>query len=340
MNIIAKQVYELATRALKGQGFESEVAKDIAQEFVIAELAGVKTHGLGKLVSLNIGDLTAEPQIVDRGGILTVNGNKANGFVLFRKIADILVTRCAAHGIVAALVHNHSRYSSLYPYTNRVAAAGYVAMLANTAGPPAVTPYGSVDPITGTNPICFSFPRQDEQTQTFDFATSDVVWGVIRQCAIEGHSLPVGPFLNAAGDVTTVPGDVNAVRAFGGHKGWVLNLAIEIIAGILGGGKVGAECQSEFDCGAIFLAIDPRVTSVGEEGFSIRLDHLLNSIRHTRPEDPTRPVRVPGDHGRNRMSITREGDRIIDVPEKVLEMMRRMADGENVAELASNPLFN
>jgi LDH2 family malate/lactate/ureidoglycolate dehydrogenase len=80
-------------------------------------------------------------------------------------------------GIVAAFVHNFSRYSSLYPYTVRLAQSGFVGILANTAGPAAVAPFGSVDPITGTNPICFSFPTSSGVPQTFDFATSEVVWG-------------------------------------------------------------------------------------------------------------------------------------------------------------------
>lgn len=340
VDVTARQVHELATQALKGQGFAADVASEVAEEFVIADLAGVKTHGLGKLVSLNIGNLKAEPIIRERGGLITVDGNKASGFVLFRTIADLLIQKCVIHGIVAAFVHNHSRYSSLYPYTSRVARAGFVTMLANTAGPPAVAPHGSIDPLTGTNPICFSFPRSGGQTQTFDFATSAVVWGAIRQAAIEGRALPTGPFLNAAGDVTTVPTDVNAVRAFGGHKGWVINLAIEILAGILPGGKVGSECESEFDCGAIFIAIDPAMAGSGAENFAASLDRLLDSIRSTRPEDAAKPVRAPGDRGRNRMSIEQDGDRRVDVPDKVMEMMRRMAQGESVAELASNPLFN
>ncbi len=90
-NLTANQVHELATRALEGQGFTHEMASEIAEEFIVAELAGVKTHGLGKLVSLNIGDLKAHPNIVERGVLISVDGNRANGFVLFRNLAELLV---------------------------------------------------------------------------------------------------------------------------------------------------------------------------------------------------------------------------------------------------------
>jgi L-2-hydroxycarboxylate dehydrogenase (NAD+) len=339
-SLTVKQVHELATQALVGQGFGHDLASEIAEEFVVAELMGVKSHGLGKLVSLNIGDLDAIPNIIDRGALISVDGNGSSGFVLFRKLGDLLIEKCASHGIAAAFARNYSRYSSLHPYTSRIARAGFVAMLANTAGPPAVAPYGSVDPITGTNPICFSFPRVGGREQVFDFATSHVVWGAVRQAAIEGQALPCDSFFNAAGRITTAPAEVNAVRAFGGSKGWALNLAIEILAGIMAGGKVGIECKSEFDCGAIFLAFDPAATGSESSQFAQSLDRLLTGIRATRPENSAAPVRVPGDRGRSSVSLNANGHERLELAGQLIEMMQRMSRGESVTDLASNQLFN
>ena len=50
--------------ALQGQGFSRELAAEIAEEFVVSELTGTKTHGVGKLGSLQFGDLAAKPDIV------------------------------------------------------------------------------------------------------------------------------------------------------------------------------------------------------------------------------------------------------------------------------------
>jgi LDH2 family malate/lactate/ureidoglycolate dehydrogenase len=81
--------------------------------------------------------------------------------------------------------------------------------------------------------------------QTFDFATSEVVWGEIRQATLEGRGLVSGPFLSSAGDVTTAPSEVDAVRAFGGRRGWALNLAIEMLAGPLAGGRAGLDVKGQ-----------------------------------------------------------------------------------------------
>ena len=329
----------LATDALRGQGFPEESAVEVAKEFVIAEFAGIKTHGVGKLVSLNLGDLSAKPTIRTHGAVLAVDANGGNGFLLMQDLVRRVADLANVHGIGVAFAHNHSRYSSLYPYTDALAQNGLVAVLTNSAGPAAVAPFGSVDPVTGTNPICFSFPADADTPQTFDFATSEFVWGEIRQASIEGRGLPSGPFLDAAGDVTTTPSEVNAVRAFGGAKGWALNLALEIVAGLLSGAKAGLDVDSEYDCGAMLLAIDPAATGAAVDLASM-VSRLLRSVRESRPEISGSTVRAPGDRGRSRIVIKEHAAEELEVPDTPVEMMRRMSAGESISELRDNPLFN
>jgi LDH2 family malate/lactate/ureidoglycolate dehydrogenase len=210
----------------------------------------------------------------------------------------------------------------------------------NSAGPPAVAPYGSIDPITGTNPICFAFPKSDGGIHAFDMATSEIVWGEIRQAALEGRRLPAGPFIDSAGDVTTDPTKVSAARVFGGKKGSALNIAIEILSGALSQGQIGLQCENEYDCGAFFMAIDPQALGIELNGFTAKIEQLFQDIREARAEISERPVRVPGDSGRSALNIDDFKDAELDVPKATLTMLERMAKGEDVSELASNPLFN
>lgn len=335
----ASSLRELATSALVGQGLSVGDATAIADEFVVAELSGVKTHGVGKLASLNLGELDAEPTFTQTGAVLAVDGAKSNGFLLMRQIVPRVGELAKANGVGVAFAHNFSRYSSLYPYTDGLARQGLVAILMNSAGPAAVAPFGSIDPLTGTNPICFSFPLADGSAQTFDFATSDRVWGAIRQAALEGVALPSGPFLASSGDVTTVPGDVNAVRAFGGAKGFALNLAVEVLAGLLTGAVAGNDVESEFDCGAVLIAFDP-AASGARPSFLDDVGRLFQSVRECRAEDPEHPVRSPGDSGRSRVVFDDVSSEEVDVPATTIQLLERMAAGESIAELSSNPLFN
>lgn len=315
----------------------SDVARDVAQEFVSAELAGTKTHGLGKLISMHYGDCDAEPTVKQIGSLLVVDGNGGSGFALFRTLAERLVILAKSQGVGIALVRNFSRYSSLYPYCERVVESGnLVALLANTAGPPAVAPFGGVDPITGTNPICIAVPTA-EGPQSFDFSTAEVVWGEIRQAALEGRPLTPGAFLDADGVETVTPGAVSAVRAFGGSKGWALNLGLEILCGGLAGAAMGLRVNNEFDCGAFFMALDAQSFS-GDLPSAV--SELLRDVRTSRPCTTGAVVRVPGDRHRGLPFSDAELEMILDLPETTYTQMTLMAEGRSTAELADNSLFN
>jgi len=335
--ITVEALRELTTCSLSGQGFDRLTAETLALEFVAAEISGIKTHGVGKLISMNLGDLTATPTIEVHGAVIVANGNGISGFVLLRQLAQQVGDLAAEFGIAAAFVRNFSRFSSLYPYPEILAERGLVGVLMNEAGPASVTPFGSLDPVTGANPICFSFPS-NSGPRTIDLGTSQLVWGTIRQSALEEIPLPHGAFLDVAGNEPETYDDVNAVRAFGGAKGFAINLAIEILAGALVGGMMGNEVQSEFDAGALLMAFDPGI--LGLEKFKTGVDHLIQDVRAARPIDDKVSVHVPGDRPHGEAALAPAVGGMVTIPQKTLDLLERMASGENMAELAANPLFN
>ncbi|WP_344139863.1 Ldh family oxidoreductase [Luedemannella flava] len=333
-------LYDLATDALVGQGMRNADASEISKEFVIAEYVGTTTHGVGKLPSLNIGDLTADPSIKLKGCVLNVNGNGGSGFLILRAVAERLSSTAREFGICAASIRNFSRYSSLFPYTEIVARNGLIGVLMNSAGPAAVAPFGSKDPITGTNPICFSFPTSQGGVQTLDFSTAEVVWGEIRQATLENRHVAANAFIDIDGKDATTPSAVTAVKAFGGPKGSALNLAIEVLAGLLPAGRGGLSVEDEFDCGATFLALDPESFDAGPF-FPDRVSDLLGEVRNSRPLRTGGEVRAPGDHQRTRIKIDEiPREEKVDVPDTVVALLGRMAKGEKFAELSENPLYN
>ncbi|WIG58330.1 MAG: hypothetical protein OJF49_001075 [Ktedonobacterales bacterium] len=338
MRITASDLETLATAALIARQVPSETAAQMAREAVLAELLGKKTHGVGKLLSLNLGDPAAPVNIHAVGPLVTADGNSSNGYALLRRLANMAVDVTREFGVAIVTARNFSRYSMLRPYTEIVAAAGYVGILMSSAGPAAVAPFGSADPITGTNPICLSFPSSSG-IRTFDFSTSKVVWGEIRQAALEGRALPADTFLNAAGAFTTRPEEVNAVLPFGGAKGSALNVAIELLCGPLVGAKAGLEVESEFDLGAVLLSIDPARTG-GSRSFAEAAARLFKEIKQSRPLDPERQVRVPGEprpqQGLDFDLATVE----VEVRDNVINGLKAMSRGEWNAEMASNPLYN
>ncbi len=71
-----------------------------------------------------------------------------------------------------------------------------------------------------------------------------------------------------------------------------------------------------------------------------KYQNYLIRIRSSRPSDPECPVRVPGDRGRSNIDITEHTNDELVVSDMAIDMLTRMAKGENIAELSNNPLFN
>ena len=333
-----QELLDLVRAALVGQGLSDTDAAAAADDFVSAEVAGVLTHGISKLVSMKFGRPNALPEEKSFGSMVVVDAKGANGIVLFRRLAERSVDLVAQNGCALIFARNFSRYNSLYPYTEAVSRHGFISFLMNNAGPSAVAPFGSIDPITGTNPICFSFPTQNG-TQTFDFPTSELPWGAIRRAAIEDQDLPERSFLDVHGEFTRDPSLANAVPAFGFAKGSALNLAIELICGAASGASVGGQVDSEFDLGALFLSFDPERT--GGTNFPSVASALFDEIRSSRPRDQAKEVRVPGDRLRGRSLLQTVGpEQLVPVPELTFTLLERMSRGEAPEDLASNPRFN
>lgn len=332
------ELHQLATNALAGQGFPVDQAAQVSEEFVVAEYAGVRTHGIGKIPSMNFGRLDIQPQIKQLGSVIAVNGNGGNGFTGMRVAAEMLIDVARDVGIGLAAATNFSRFSSLYPYTEIIAGAGLVGVLLNSAGPPAVAPHGSFDPVTGTNPICFSFPTSTGP-HTIDFSTSELVWGEVRLAAQEKRGLHQNTFFDTNGGYTTNPHQVHSVKSFGGAKGFSLNLALEVPGGLLTGGLAGSKVETEFQCGALMIAVAPTATGAASS-FSEDIAQLLTEVRAASPLPGGPAVRAPGDRARSRIRIDAIGAEPVEIPDSVVAQLKHMASGGSTTDVSTNPLFN
>jgi LDH2 family malate/lactate/ureidoglycolate dehydrogenase len=299
MPIAIDEVRALMTKALDLRGIEEETIALIVDDFLGAELEGRSTHGVGKFLLLDaaLAERVGHPAIeTEAAAWALVDGNRELGHVAARYCAEQACERAEGEGIGVVGLRNASRFSRLKPYGRLIADRGLIGIVLNNAGPPAVAPYGSSEPILGTNPICFAFPATDSPA-VFDFATSERVWGEIRQAVLEERDLPAGAFVDGDGLPTTDPDSADAVLPFGGARGSALCLAIELMAGGLASALMGKAVTSEYDLGAVFVALRPR-----SDEFASRAAALLADIRSARPLVPGQVVHVPGERSREERS--------------------------------------
>src|SRR5262249_11345017 len=136
---------------------------------------------------------------------------------------------------VMAITHTH-HFAALWPETEALAEQGLIG-LACTCYMPFVAPHGGNQPIFGTNPISFAWPRPGKSPMVIDMATAAMAQGEVQIAAREGHEVPLGTGLDLNGQLTTNPNEVlkGMLLPFGGYKGSAIALMVELLsAGAIG----------------------------------------------------------------------------------------------------------
>ena len=135
---------------------------------------------------------------------------------------------------------------------------------------PGVAPAGGATALFGTNPIAFSWPRPGNNPIVFDMATASMAKGEIQIAARDGHSVPLGTGLSSSGELTTDASEIDkgVLLPFGGHKGSVIALMVELLSGPLVGETFSYETKDRDNGdggpaqgGQFILAMSPEIIS-------------------------------------------------------------------------------
>ncbi len=341
MGVAAEPIVEverLLVEALARRGVHGADADFVVADLVSAQLEGKATHGVAKILLIDavLRERQGEPVVRRRrGGMALVDGRRQIGQLAGRFCAELAIELCAEAGTGLVALTNAARFGRLAPYGHLIADQGLVAFVTNNAGPPVVAPFGSIDPVLGTNPVCFAFPGR-RASVVVDLSTAERVWGEVRAAVLEARPLPPGAFLDADGRPTGDGDSAASVLAFGGHKGSALCLALELLAGALTGAKMGLEVGGEYDLGAVFLAVDPGVLVPGGDPRA-GAERLVDSVRASRPAPGHDAVLAPGDRAAARREAALAGG-VVEVDPVTMARLRRMAVSDEGGLEPSNRL--
>ena len=288
-----KAVRDLAVQTLMTHGCDIENAGAVADIITKAEGDGCHSHGLmrlaGYVATLKSGKVNgkARPTIKKLApAVVQVNGH--NGFAPYalQEGKAHLIEAAKTCGIAAMPLIGIHHFAALWTEVEPVAEAGLVGF-ACTSYKPAVIPAGGTKALYGTNPIAFGWPRLGNPPMVFDQASSVMARGEVMLAAREGHSLPEGVGVDAAGNPTTDPDEVlkGALLAFGGHKGSSIAMMVELLAGGLIGESFSFEAAQRDNGdggppqgGEFMLAIDPNLMGDGG-GWADHAEKLFDKIK-------------------------------------------------------------
>ena len=332
---------DFTQRAFTKAGVPEADAAIVTDNLIEANLRGVDTHGITRLLAIYIkrlraGIVNARPNIrivSESPAAFVVDGDNGLGAVVGTWAMREAIRRGKEVGACWAGVR-HSNHFGATAYFTLMAAAEDMVGIGMTNGPASMAPWGGAKAYMSTNPFSFAVPAEGEPV-VIDMATSVAARGHILLAATRGDkTIPEGWALDKEGRPTT---DTQAalegtVMPMAGYKGAVISMMIDVLCGPLTGAAFGPHLgplygnfEKPQDIGHLLGVIDVgRMVPIQE--FKSRLAQMCRVIKAVPLAAESSGIFIPGEiESAKRARRLKEG---IPIPEGVrnefLEVAREL----------------
>ena len=302
VSLTLDEIYALAHDTMVANGCDDTNASALADIVTRAERDGSHSHGLfrvpGYVKALRSGkvDGKAKPIVTRRTpAVVHVDGGGCFAPLAQAMGLEMLAEAAGEVGAAALSLTNIHHFAALWPETEYLADRGLVG-IACTAYMPMVAPAGSKEKLFGTNPISFAWPRPGKTPVCYDMATASMAMGDIQIATRDGKTVPPGTGLDADGNPTTDPAEIEkgVILPFGGYKGSAIALMVELLAAGLTGETFSYEAAENDNHdggpprgGEMVIALSPAV--IAGEGWDSHAEAFMERLTSLEG------VRVPGD---------------------------------------------
>ena len=336
-----------AQRVFEHFGVPADDARLAATVLQSADLRGVDSHGVARLHTyfdmLELGRINPRPNVRivrESASTATVDGDNGLGLVVGPKANAIAMAKAAEAGSGWVSVRNTNHYGIAGWYVLEALKQDLIGW-AMTNSTKLVAPLWGAERMLGTNPIAIAFPGLEEPAIVIDLATCAAAYGKIEIAVRVGEKIPKGWAIDRHGRDTDDPNamidggallPLGSDRERGGHKGYGLALAVDVLSAVLSGANwgpftppfalrqeipkrsVGKGIGHFFGALRIDAFVDP-------DEFKRQIDDLVRTFRATKPAPGTNGPLLPGDPEREAEAIrSKEG-----IP-LVLPVVRELED--------------
>ena len=349
-----EETFAFCVKVFQGHGFSEEESRQIADVLLDADLSGIESHGIQRLINYHkkitngLVDLNAKPEIIRETPLsATIEGHHAMGQPLSTWAMSLAIEKARQHGVGMVTVRNSNHFGIAGYYAKMAARAGFLGVSMTNTEAILVPTYGR-RAILGTNPIAVSMPAAPIPF-TFDAATTVVPRGKLEVYAKRDGVIPDGWALdengNPSSDAARVLANIinktgggilplgGAGMATSGHKGYGLSMLVEICTGILSGGLTSNYvCRTPDitgDC-HFFMAVDYGMFGDKQE-IEAHLSALLQELRDSDKAEGQDRIYTHGEKEfEARQRIMAEGIPISEKAYDELRMIARYAGVENL----------
>jgi LDH2 family malate/lactate/ureidoglycolate dehydrogenase len=322
------EALELAEGILVRAGLPADAGRVVAEHLVDAELCGVESHGVVRVIQydeqLRNGylDAKARPTLVrNEIGPPSVDGGGGIGVPAMHLAMDHLCDLARSGGMAVLPVRNVGHTGRLGAFAEAAAMREMLVIITGGSGRRnwrQAAPYGGRKAILPTNPYCMAIPGGARGPVVIDFATSMIAGGWLHSARAAGALVPEGAIIDADGNPSRDPQayfDGGAILPKGGPMGYGLAVMAEMICDAMLG-------PAQTECNWLTLAIDTSRYR-DRSAFEQAAEDVLSELRACPPAPGFTEVVVPGERERDlRRSNLARG---LHLPEKTLEQIRNLA---------------
>lgn len=301
-----RKLEELVAGIYTGLGAPREDAAQLANALVDADLRGVHSHGCRYVPvyakSMRNGGFNLHPNVQtvrDDGATVLLDGDRGIGHVLATKAMRLAIDRAKEHGVGVVGLRNSQHIGALAYYAQMAADAGCIGYLTTNAGIVMVPP-GGKEKVVGLNPLSFAAPTRRGWAFNLDMATSVVAGSKLGMAQERGEKIPFGWAVDAEGNPTDEPkkGLEGGLLPVGGPKGYGLAIMLDIMAGVLTGGRFGRGLGMKGSA-QYFQALDVERFMPLDE-FTERMEELIAQIKNSALAPGSEGIFFPGEIEHNR----------------------------------------
>lgn len=338
--VSVEELADIGVSALERLDVPPADARRAVDVLLYADLRGVESHGIQRLLMyvprLRRNLIKARPDIkVEKLSpvMSLVHGDDGLGQVVASRGMSEAIELARTAGLAVVGCRDSNHFGAAAPFAQMACDERMIAIVATNAFP-TMAAWGGSKNVVGNNPFAVGVPCDGEPAFMLDVALSVSSRGRIRSLANTKQRIPEGWAVDAGGNPTTDP--LEALKGFvlpiGGHKGYGLALAVDVLAGVLTGAGFAGGVKSMLQqgdesqhVGHFILVIDPS-RFMSWICFSERMKELRAAMRSAPPLNPSQPVVIPGEpEARIEKQRRAEG---IPVSEDAFTLLKGLAQGQ------------
>lgn len=301
----SEQLKKLGVEIFTTLGASKDRASFVADTLVESSLTGHDSHGVVYFVRYSdrirkgFIDVDADPiKVKETETSALIDGCWGFGQITAMHCVELAVEKARRYvvGAVGAFRCNH--IGRLGYYTSWVAKQGFIGMMFANVGHPSVSVYHGLGRVFGTNPFSASIPVKESNPFLLDYATSVVADGKVSIARAKHEKIPENWIRDKFGNKTDDPNAMlegGWLIPFGEHKGYCLQLLVELLGGVLTGSRSGLDAENEPPSpnGVFSIVIDPEGFT-NKDVFASKTKSIMDKVKHT-PSEPGARILVPGD---------------------------------------------